>query len=104
MEITIFVIGLIIALLVIVIIGLGRRLHIAWNQIKEMEMDLSEYVVEARKDAQTITELKRTNEKINKELEERNNISKNLQKEIDDLNEQNNALNEEIKMLSTMGK
>lgn len=104
MEIAIFVMGLFLALLVIVIIGLGKRLHKAWNQIKEMEMDLSEYIDGARKDAQTITELKRTNEKKNKELEEHNNISKNLHKEIDDLNEQINALNEEIKMLSTMGK
>ena len=64
MEISLFVLAAIIILLVIVIYGLGKRYHQAQNRIKELEMDLQEYVDASLKDARTINEL-------NKKLEER---------------------------------
>lgn len=69
MEIINIVLVAVIFILIPVVYGLWKRLNQAKNQIKEMELDLNEYIIGTKNDARTITDLKRTIEKISKELQ-----------------------------------
>lgn len=58
MEVETIILGAFVLLLVVVVICLGNKYNQVKETLREVELDLQEYVRQAHNDAQTINELK----------------------------------------------